>query len=87
MREGENSPHRMLNADDHYLIAIAENDDAEQPEAKTALRNAASAVGAPAEIEVYPADHGWCVPDSPAYDRDAAEKAWSRLLATYSEAL
>ena len=87
VREGENSPHRMLDADDRYLIAIARNDDAEDPEAKTALRNAASAVGAAAEIEVYPADHGWCVPDSPAYDRDAAERAWGRLLATYAEAL
>ena len=87
VREGEKSPHRMLDADDHYLIAIAQNDDAEQPQAKTALRNAASAVGAAAEIEVYPADHGWCVPDSPAYDREAAERAWSRLLATYAETL
>lgn len=87
VRESEDSPHRMLREDAHYLIAIAEDDDAEEPEAKTALRNAASAAGTTAEIEVYPADHGWCVPDSPAYDRVAAEKAWSRLLATYAEAL
>jgi len=87
VRDGENSPHRMLQDDVNYLVAIAQDDDAEEPEAKTALRNAASAVGAPAEIEVYAGDHGWCVPDSPAYDRDAAERAWSRLLATYSAAL
>jgi carboxymethylenebutenolidase len=77
----------MLQDDVRYLIAIAQDDDAEEPEAKTALRNAASAVGASAEIEVYAGDHGWCVPDSPAYDRDAAERAWGRLLATYSAAL
>ena len=87
VRDGEDSPHRMLRGDAHYLIAIAQNDDAKEPEAKTALRNAASAAGATAEIEVYPADHGWCVPDSPAYDKPAAERAWSRLLATYAEAL
>ena len=87
VRDGADSPHRMLREDVHYLIAIAQDDDAENPEAKTVLRNAASAIGAPAEIEVYPAEHGWCVPDSPAYDRAAAERAWSRLLATYSEAL
>jgi carboxymethylenebutenolidase len=87
VRDGENSPHRMLQGDVHYLIAIAQDDDAGEPEAKTALRNAAATVGAPAEIEVYPGDHGWCVPDSPAYDRDAAERAWARLLATYSAAL
>jgi len=87
VRDGEASPHRMLQDDVRYLIAIAQDDDAEEPEAKTALRNAASAVGASAEIEVYAGDHGWCVPDSPAYDREAAERAWSRLLATYSAAL
>ena len=87
VREGDMSPHRMLREDAHYLIAIAQNDDAKDPEAKTALQNAVSASGTTAEIEVYPADHGWCVPDSPAYDRAAAERAWSRLLALYAEAL
>jgi carboxymethylenebutenolidase len=24
--------------------------------------------------------HGWCPPDSHAYDRDAAERAWAELL-------
>jgi carboxymethylenebutenolidase len=35
-------------------------------------------------VEVYPADHGWCVPDSPAWDPDAADKAWQRMLALYA---
>ena len=87
VRDDADSPHRMLRGDAHYLIAIAQNDDAKEPEAKTALREAADAAGAAAEIEVYPADHGWCVPDSPAYDQPAAERAWGRLLATYAEAL
>ena len=87
VRDDAMSPHRMLREDAHYLIAIAQNDDQKDPDAKTALRNAASAANTTAEIEVYPADHGWCVPDSPAYDRAAAERAWARLLATYSDAL
>ena len=81
------SPHAMLRSDAHYLIAISQDDDAKQPDAKTALRAAADATDADAEIEVYPADHGWCVPDSPAYDRPQAERAWARLLATYSDVL
>ncbi|MCT2560040.1 dienelactone hydrolase family protein [Tsuneonella sp. YG55] len=81
------SPHRMLQPGTSYLIAIAQNDDAKQPEAKAILREAADAVGAKAEIEVYPADHGWCVPDSPVYDQEQAERAWSRLLALYRGAL
>ena len=39
------------------------------------------------EIEVYPAAHGWCPPDTLVYNEPAAEKAWSRLLALYSKAL
>ena len=55
--------------------------------AKTAFGAAANEAGAAAEVEVYAADHGWCVPDSPAYDRAEAERAWARLLATYARAL
>ena len=79
------SPHLMLQQGHHYLIAIAQNDDAKQPEAKTILRQAADKIGANAEIEVYPADHGWCVPDSPVYNAAQAERAWERLLALYAK--
>lgn len=67
-----------------YLFAIARNDDARAPGEKDALRAAAEAAGRPAEIEVYPADHGWCVPDAPAYDQAQADRAWDRLLALYA---
>ncbi len=81
------SPHRMLEASNRYLIAIAQNDDAKAPGEKTALREAAAAGRVSAEIEVYPADHGWCVPDSPSYNWAEAERAWARLLALYKAAL
>lgn len=88
VRSGDGpSPHRMFEASSRYLVAIARNDDAKAPGEKETLRAAAAAAGAPAEIEVYPADHGWCVPDSPSYDRTEAERAWTRLLATYRAAL
>jgi carboxymethylenebutenolidase len=70
------------------LIAIAENDDKAQPEAKDALRSAFTAAGLPAEIEVYEgALHGWCPPDTLVYNEAQAERAWSRLLALFSGAL
>lgn len=78
------SPHRMLEASSRYLIAIGQDDDAKAPADKDALRRAAGAGGVAAEVEVYPADHGWCVPDSPSYDKPQAERAWGRLLALYS---
>jgi carboxymethylenebutenolidase len=78
------SPHKMLEASNRYLIAIAQNDDAKAPGEKDALREAAAAGTVAAEIEVYPADHGWCVPDSPSYNHAEAERAWGRLLALYA---
>ncbi|MEW9854319.1 dienelactone hydrolase family protein [Novosphingobium sp. M1R2S20] len=78
------SPHRLLDQTKAaYLFAIARNDDAKDPAAKEQLRKAADAANVPAEIEVYPADHGWCVPDSPAYDPNAADEAWQRMLVLF----
>lgn len=69
------------------LICIAQSDDARDPDAKSTLRAAADVAGRTAEIEVYPAQHGWCVPDSPVYDEAQAERAWSRMLATFEAQL
>jgi carboxymethylenebutenolidase len=71
-----------------FLIAIAENDDMSDPEAKVTLREAFDAAGLNAEIEVYEgAQHGWCPPDSAVYHEAQAERAWSRLLALFDGAL
>jgi carboxymethylenebutenolidase len=70
-----------------YLICVAQNDDMQKPEVKTEIKQAAEAAGRPATVEVYHADHGWTVPDSPVYNHDEAERAWSNLLALYSKAL
>lgn len=79
------SPHRLLGQTKAaFLVAIARNDDARTPADKTTLAQAAAAAGRKAEIEVYQADHGWTVPDSPVYDHAAAERAWSRMLALFA---
>lgn len=69
------------------LLAIAQNDDMRQPDAKTTLQDAAAAAKLSAEIEVYPAAHGWCPPDSPVYDETQAERAWARTLALFGDHL
>ncbi|RVQ66962.1 dienelactone hydrolase family protein [Croceicoccus ponticola] len=79
--EAADSPHKMLKGRAHYLFAIAQNDDVKEPEAKTKLREALSASGALGSVEVYPADHGWTVPDGPAYDKVQAERAYDAFLA------
>lgn len=62
-----------------FLFAIARNDDTRAPGDKDALRAAAQAAGRPAEVVVYPADHGWSVPDSPVYDKVQADLAMEQL--------
>ena len=83
------SPHLLVpQMQAHYLFAIAENDDEEQPEAKDVLRETFAKAGLPAEIEVYAgALHGWCPPDSRVYNEAQAERAWGRLLALFETAL
>src|SRR5882762_462503 len=72
----------------HYLIAIAENDDQKQPDAKNVLRDSFAKAKLPAEIEVYKGTmHGWCPPDSQVYNQEQAEKAWDRLLVLFKSAL
>ena len=76
-------------------FGVAANDDAQQPDAKTKLKEAFDAAKVPAEVEVYPqAQHGWCVPDmpkqpngQPIYNKPDAERAWGKLLALYKAAL
>ncbi|MGI9257228.1 MAG: dienelactone hydrolase family protein [Gammaproteobacteria bacterium] len=87
--DGPDSPHLLVpNMQAHYLFAIAENDDAEEPDAKNVLRESFDNAGLPAEIEVYEGTlHGWCPPDSHVYNEASAERAWSRLLALFETAL
>lgn len=74
-------------------FGVAANDDERQPDAKTKLRESFAAANVPAEVEVYPARHGWCVPDmpkeagAPIYSAPDAERAWGKLLALYRTAL
>jgi len=70
-------------------FGVAASDDRRQPDAKDKLKESFAKAGVPAEVEVYPAKHGWCVPDmpiedgAPIYDKAQAELAWSKLVALY----
>ena len=83
------SPHLLIpEMKAQYLIAIAENDDQRQPDAKNVLRDSFAKARLPAEIEVYKGTlHGWCPPDAKVYNQEQAEKAWSRLLVLFKTAL
>jgi carboxymethylenebutenolidase len=88
------SPHLLapkIKARMYFGIAVS--DDSRQPDAKDKLKEAFSAAKVSAEIEVYPAQHGWCVPDmpvrdgAPIYNKAEAERAWAKLVALYKAAL
>lgn len=84
----DKSPHKVLDKTSAaFLIAIAQDDDADAPEDKKTFTEFAQEAGRAATISVYAGDHGWTVPDSPAYAEEAAEKAYADLLAMYSEEL
>jgi carboxymethylenebutenolidase len=83
------SPHLLIaKSSAGYLFAIADNDDEQDPEAKTLLSAALAPRKQWHEVEVYKgAMHGWCPPDGRAYNETAAEKAWARMLALFKAEL
>jgi carboxymethylenebutenolidase len=74
-------------------FGVAMNDDQRQPDAKDKLKEAFAAAKVAAQVEVYPAKHGWCVPDmpndagAPIYSEPEAERAWVKLLELYKASL
>jgi carboxymethylenebutenolidase len=83
-----NSPHLLIaRTNARFLVLQAQNDDAQQPQVKEDLKRAFAQAHRPATVEVYPANHGWCVPGSQVYDPVQAERAWTALLQLYRTAL
>lgn len=83
------SPHLLIpSTNAGYLFAIAANDDQRNPEEKNRLKAVLEPRKPWHEVEVYAgAQHGWCPPDSRAYNEAAAEKAWGRMLELFKASL
>lgn len=78
------SPHLLIpKTRAAYLVLIAKNDAERMPNEAETLKNAFSAGKKIAKVEVYPANHGWCVAGSQTYDEKQAERAWAELLPFY----
>jgi carboxymethylenebutenolidase len=83
-----NSPHLLIpKTKATWLVCQAQNDDAMQPTVKDDLKAAFGAAKVPATVEVYHADHGWCVPGGQVYNMAEAERAWTALGALYKSNL
>jgi carboxymethylenebutenolidase len=82
------SPHLLIaKTNAAFLVCQAQNDDATQPTLKDDLKAAFAAAGKTATVEVYHANHGWCVPGGAVYNQGEAERAWSNLGTLYKTQL
>jgi carboxymethylenebutenolidase len=82
------SPHLLIpKTNAAYLICQARNDDAQNPKMKEDLKAAFTAAGKTATVDVYQANHGWCVKGGAVYNEAEAERAWTNLTALYKTSL
>jgi carboxymethylenebutenolidase len=68
-------------------VAGAENDGSYTLEQADLLEKALTEAGVPHTLEVYPAGHGFAVPDNPTFDPVAQERHWAALEQLYATAL
>lgn len=86
--DGPDSPHLLIaKMKAQAVVCVAHNDDQRQPDAKDKLKAAFADAKLTASVEVYPANHGWCVKDNPTYDAASAEQAWASLTSLYGRVL
>lgn len=82
------SPHLLIpKTNAGYLVAVAQNDDKAQPDSKDILKAAFAEAKKTATVEVYAANHGWCVKGSQVYNEAEAERAWAELSKLYKAKL
>jgi carboxymethylenebutenolidase len=78
--QNPNSPHLLIaKTNASYLVCQAQNDDMQNPQVKEDLKTAFTAAKRPATVEVYQANHGWCVKGGQVYNEAEAERAWTNL--------
>lgn len=68
-------------------VAGAENDDSYTPEQAKLLESALTEAGVDHTLEIYPAAHGFAVPDNPTHDPAAETRHWDALGELYGSAL
>ena len=83
------SPHTFAakNPAAEFLNCIAQNDDMSQPTSKTILNTTYETNKQAHHVEVFRANHGWCVAGSDVYNKAEADRAWALLLPMYKRKL
>jgi carboxymethylenebutenolidase len=83
--ENPDSPYRFASAmNAEIYVAAAENDPSFPAEQYERLEQAFTEAGVRHAMEIYPAGHGFAVPDNPTYDAAAEQRHWDALADLYS---
>jgi carboxymethylenebutenolidase len=86
--QNPNSPHLLIaKTNATFLVCQAQNDDAQNPQMKDDLKAAFAVAKRSATVEVYQANHGWCVKGGQVYNEAEAERAWTALGQLYRTSL
>jgi carboxymethylenebutenolidase len=86
--EGPESPHLLIRRCPGPLYIAMARDDETCPEPhQRLLEREAEAVGPRVVTERYDALHGWTFPQRHCYHREAAERAFARVLALFQDAM
>ena len=86
--QAPDSPHLLIpKMKANVLVAIAQNDDAREPESKNILKKAFEEAKVAHHVEVFPADHGWVPPDGAVYNQVQADRAWNMMLDIFKKTL
>ena len=86
--DSPDSPHRSVGRiSGRVYVAAAENDGSFPPEQAALLEQALTEGEVDHKLEVYPALHGFAVPDKPNYDEVADARHWSALAELFDATL
>jgi carboxymethylenebutenolidase len=86
--DAPDSPHRLVERiTGRVYVAGAENDASFTTDDAAALDDALTAAGVEHTVEIYPAGHGFAVPDNATFDAATAERHWQALDDLYAATL
>jgi carboxymethylenebutenolidase len=86
--DAPDSPHKLADQiKAKVYIGGASEDPSFPDEQKQRLDDALTKAGVAHTIEIYPAKHGWTMPDTPVYDAACAEKHFETMFALFDGAL
>jgi carboxymethylenebutenolidase len=84
----DNSPHLFVKESRAaYYVALSADDDKREPEDKAQYRDEFAKAGLTGTVVVLAGNHGFALPDNPAYDAAVDAQSWAAALALLKSAL